>query len=252
MRTLLAIFLLCPWLAWGQALSFNGISSGVVIPSCTLVGDAPHTMIIFLKSKQTTICAPFVIGKASDGTASWCQFILNYTTYGQIGAGNSEGSVRSDASVVVPTNQIFCLSYSYNPALGMPTGTKLYTNGLPISGTYVDGGGGSEVILITDTRHSLGYRWGDNLRWSNVEIYQFRLYNRVLTDAEQKIIGTTYPIGSDNVSSGLVEKFVAPLSQTGEAVANGLAFKNIVGDGLVAYPTNCTATGSIIGNRRLK
>jgi hypothetical protein len=243
---------ICPALGWGQAMQFDGISQTANVPTSGLTGQMDHSVVLWMKLNQSTICVPWQAGNSASGNNAWEQFVCNFTTYGQIGIGNNEGSILSSASIIFPTNVIACVSWSNDSTKNMDTALTLYMNGSPLSTTYT-ASYGTLPINLSGSRYALGYRWYNNARFSKVIVYEMRIYNRILSAGEHLAISRAYPIGSDKITKGLIEHIRGPSDiATGDATSSGYRANNLSGGVSAVLSNGVISAPSIIGNRRTK
>ena len=172
---------------FGAAAVFNGSSSRITLPSGSPFNSSNSVKSISAWIKPNTLTSRIFSYAASSSSNSQSYFQVgwfNDLSFIRINVTQGSSSVysRYQATITPTTDWVHILVQVTG------TGKEIYINGVEVSGTYTNSGGGSNTDWIGNVssinNHTIGISRLDTPSYSDGSIDQVRIFNDSLTSNE--------------------------------------------------------------------
>jgi Concanavalin A-like lectin/glucanases superfamily len=202
-KILLTIIILFAIPSTTHAMKFDGVDDGVTIGNINALhaSSSDLTVSLWIKPYNLSAGVTGVFGMSGAG-ASQVPYMLEINrtagrvSWSQAGGGVGTVSVTNTTNLTLGKWQHIVVTRRYNSTYDWTT--NIYLNGLPNgSGTNGRSGGTSQIMAIG--------RYGGHTLYTNIEIADVRMYNRVLTPQEAKALYYGYDIYQGLISRWLLD-----------------------------------------------
>ena len=172
---------------FGNAAVFNGSNSRITLPSASPFDNSNTVKSISAWIKPDTLTSRVFSYAASDSSNSQSYFQVgwfNDLSFIRINVTQGSSSVysRYEATITPTTNWVHLLVQV------TASGKEIYVNGVELSGTYNNSGGGANTDWIGDVssidNHTIGISRLNTPSYSDGSIDQIRIFDRQITPEE--------------------------------------------------------------------
>lgn len=262
MKRVLAIMALCPVLALGQAMQFDGVNDFARTSSMTniLKDYYANGFTVAMRVTLLTNTQSRLLGSVNDGSTDQLSVTANdYIYLGGTSQSNGTVSVAIRDSAGIAFTRVF---FAAIPLDGKPHSVILTIKSSQQTYLYVDGASPSSVtdsITGSPSNNFTGFAYplaigaqqtrGTVTMFCKSVIYDFAVYPNVLTAGHISALAYGYPFSSLLLSENALAYWSGVRGQAGSAIADGQTAINPINSKALTISNGVISAATIIGKR---